>query len=185
MLKCCFMQIIIQTNIIKTLIMASIFALSFNIQAELQVDNKAPNFSLQDQELNYHSLSDYLGRWVVLYFYPKDDTPGCTTQACGIRDAQKQIISTKAVIFGISLDSVESHKRFSEKYQLPFSILSDPDGKVADSYDSLRSLFSFKLAKRNTFIVDPNGRIAKTYIGVNPAKHTQMILDDLIYLQKE
>jgi len=183
MIKCCFMRIIGPINITKALIMASILASSLNIQAQLQVGNKAPNFNLQDQELNYHSLSDYLGSWVVLYFYPKDDTPGCTTQACSIRDAQKQIISTKAVIFGISLDSVESHKRFSNKYQLPFSILSDPKGLVSDSYDSLRNLLFFKVAKRNTFIVDPSGNIAKTYIDVDPKRHTQMIIDDLIFLQ--
>jgi peroxiredoxin Q/BCP len=179
------MQTVKTKPLTKTFLMITLLTLLSTSYAGPKVGDKAPNFTLQDQHLDYHSLSDYIGDWVVLYFYPKDDTPGCTTQACGIRDAQKRIIATKAVIFGISLDSIESHQLFAEKYQLPFSILSDIDGLVSESYDSLRNLFFIKVSKRNTFIVDPYGKIAKSYTSVDPKMHTQMILDDLISLQSQ
>jgi peroxiredoxin Q/BCP len=150
----------------------------------IEVGSIAPNFNLQDQNLKYHSLSDYIGSWVIIYFYPKDDTFGCTAQACGIRDAQDKIINTKAIIFGISIDSVESHKIFANKYQLTFPILSDIKGKVSSSYNSLQNLFVTKIAKRNTFIIDPDGNIAKIHYSVNPQKHSQMVLDELISLQQ-
>ena len=149
--------------------------------AALKVGDKAPNFSLQDQNNITHTLSDYEGQWVVLYFYPKDDTPGCTTQACDFRDAVKRIIASKSVVFGLSLDSVESHKLFAEKYNLPFSLLADGTGEVSELYDSLRNLLGY--AKRNTFIVDPEGNIAKIYLSVDPKTHSQMVLSDLESLQ--
>jgi peroxiredoxin Q/BCP len=114
--------------------------------------------------------------------YPKDDTPGCTTQACDFRDAVKRIIASKAVVFGLSLDSVTSHKLFAEKYDLPFSLLADETGEVSELYDSL-SMF-YKMAKRNTFIVDPKGNIAKIYLSVNPKTHSEMVLNDLNSIQK-
>ena len=117
-----------------------------------------------------------------LYFYPKDDTPGCTTQACDFRDAVKRIIASKAVVFGLSLDSVASHKLFAEKYNLPFSLLADEAGEVSELYDSLHWLKSY--SKRNTFIVDPEGNIAKIYLSVNPKTHSEMVLSDLSSLQK-
>jgi len=111
---------IITASVITVLLIAS----SSSIAAP-KVGDKALNFSLQDQNNITHTLSDYEGQWVVLYFYPKDDTPGCTTQACDFRDAVKRIIASKAVVFGLSLDSVASHKLFAEKYNLPFSLLAD------------------------------------------------------------
>ena len=169
---------IITPSVITVLLIAS----SSSIAAP-KVGDKSPNFSLQDQNNITHTLSDYEGQWVVLYFYPKDDTPGCTTQACDFRDAVKRIIASKAVVFVLSLDSVSSHKLFAEKYDLPFSLLADETGEVSKSYDSLRNLLIYKAAKRNTFIVDPEGNIAKIYLSVDPKTHSQMVLSDLESLQ--
>ena len=171
---------------LKSIITAAIIAVflitSSPSIATPKVGEKAPNFSLQDQDNITHTLSDYEGQWIVLYFYPKDDTPGCTTQACDFRDAVKRIIASKAVLFGLSLDSVKSHKLFAEKYNLPFSLLADEKGEVSELYDSLSSFF--KVANRNTFIVDPEGNIAKIYLSVNPKTHSEMVLNDLNSLQK-
>ncbi|MDP0560774.1 MAG: peroxiredoxin [Candidatus Thioglobus sp.] len=151
--------------------------------AQIKVGSKAPNFTLSDQNNIQHQLSDYEGSWVILYFYPKDDTPGCTTQACDFRDAVKRIIASKSNVFGVSLDSVESHKRFADKNNLPFSLLSDESGEVSEAYDSLNNFMSFKSAKRNTFIIDPDGKVAKIYLSVKPSTHSQMVLNDLNQLQ--
>ena len=169
-------------SIITVSVMALLLTASSSSIAALKVGDKAPNFSLQDQNNITHTLSDYEGQWVVLYFYPKDDTPGCTTQACDFRDAVKRIIASKAVVFGLSLDSVASHKLFAEKYNLPFSLLADETREVSELYDSLRKLLGY--AKRNTFIVDPKGNIAKIYLSVNPKTHSEMVLSDLSSLQK-
>ena len=169
-------------SIITASVMAVLFTASSSSIAALKVGDKAPNFSLQDQNTITHALSDYEGQWVVLYFYPKDDTPGCTTQACDFRDAVKRIIASKSVVFGLSLDSVASHKLFAEKYNLPFSLLADETGEVSKLYDSLRKLLGY--AKRNTFIVDPKGNIAKIYLSVDPKTHSEMVLSDLSSLQK-
>ena len=157
---------------------------SSTVLANLEVGDKAPNFILNDQNNEAHQLSDYKGRWVILYFYPKDDTPGCTTQACDFRDAVKRIIASRSVVFGLSLDSVESHKRFSDKNNLPFSLLSDEEGVVAKSYDSLNNFMGYKSAKRNTFIINPEGLLSKIYLSVDPKTHSQMVLNDLSLLQK-
>jgi len=171
-----FMQLksIITASIIAFLLIASSSSI-----AALKIGDNAPIFSLQDQNNVTHTLSDYDGQWVVLYFYPKDDTPGCTTQACDFRDAVKRIIASKAVVFGLSLDSVSSHKLFAEKYNLPFSLLADETGEVSELYYSLRNLLVYKVAKRNTFIVDPEGNIAKIYLSVDPKTHSEMVLNDL------
>ena len=169
-------------SIITASLMAVLLTASASSIAALKVGDKTPNFSLQDQNNITHTLSDYEGQWIVLYFYPKDDTPGCTTQACDFRDAVKRIIASKAVLFGLSLDSVRSHKLFAEKYNLQFSLLADETGEVSELYDSLSSFF--KVAKRNTFIVDPEGNIAKIYLSVNPKTHSEMVLSDLDDLQK-
>ena len=171
-------------SIITVSIIAFLLIVSSSSIAGLKVGDKAPNFSLQDQNNITHTLSDYEGQWVVLYFYPKDDTPGCTTQACDFRDAVKRIIASKAVVFGLSLDSVASHKLFAEKYNLPFSLLADETGEVSKLYDSLRNLLVYKVAKRNTFIVGPKGNIAKIYLSVDPKTHSEMVLSDLSSLQK-
>ena len=169
-------------SIITSSVIISLLVISSSSIAGLQVGEKAPNFTLQDQNNVTHTLSDYEGQWLVLYFYPKDGTPGCTTQACDFRDAVKRIIASKSVVFGLSLDNVRSHKLFAEKYNLPFSLLADETGEVSELYDSLNKFF--KVAKRNTFIVDPKGNIAKIYLSVNPKTHAEMVLNDLNNLQK-
>ena len=165
------------------IIVAVLLPFSFASLAQIKVGSKAPNFTLSDQNSIQHQLSDYEGSWVILYFYPKDDTPGCTTQACDFRDAVKRIIASKSNVFGVSLDSVESHKRFADKNNLPFSLLSDESGEVSEAYDSLNNFMSFKSAKRNTFIIDPDGKVAKIYLSVKPSTHSQMVLNDLNQLQ--
>ena len=165
------------------IIVAVLLPFSFASLAQIKVGSKAPNFTLRDQNSIQHQLSDYEGSWVILYFYPKDDTPGCTTQACDFRDAVKRIIASKSNVFGVSLDSVESHKRFADKNNLPFSLLSDESGEVSEAYDSLNNFMSFKSAKRNTFIIDPDGKVAKIYLSVKPSTHSQMVLNDLNQLQ--
>ena len=165
------------------IIVAILLPISFASLAKIKVGSKAPNFNLSDQNSIQHQLSDYEGSWVILYFYPKDDTPGCTTQACDFRDAVKRIIASKSNVFGVSLDSVESHKRFADKNNLPFSLLSDESGEVSEAYDSLNNFMSFKSAKRNTFIIDPDGKVAKIYLSVKPSTHSQMVLNDLNQLQ--
>ena len=165
------------------IIVAILLPFSFASLAQIKVGSKAPNFNLSDQNSIQHQLSDYEGSWVILYFYPKDDTPGCTTQACDFRDAVKRIIASKSNVFGVSLDSVESHKRFADKNNLPFSLLSDESGEVSEAYDSLNNFMSFKSAKRNTFIIDPDGKVAKIYLSVKPSTHSQMVLNDLNQLQ--
>jgi peroxiredoxin Q/BCP len=172
------------TRLFKQFIfVALILPISLASLAQIKVGSKAPNFTLSDQNSIQHQLSDYEGSWVILYFYPKDDTPGCTTQACDFRDAVKRIIASKSNVFGVSLDSVESHKRFADKNNLPFSLLSDESGEVSEAYDSLNNFMSFKSAKRNTFIIDPDGKVAKIYLSVKPSTHSQMVLNDLNQLQ--
>ena len=169
----------------RLLFIASLLLVFSSSNAGIIIGDKAPNFSLDDQYNISHTLIDYQGQWVVLYFYPRDDSPGCTTQACDFRDAVEYIISSKAVVFGISVDSVESHKDFSDKFNLPFSLLSDESGEVSKRYDSLRDFYVFTLSKRNTFIIDPQGNIAKIYLAVDPETHSKMILNDLSVLQQE
>ncbi len=172
------------TRLFKQFIfVALLLPISLASLAQIKVGSKAPNFTLSDQNSIQHQLSDYEGSWVILYFYPKDDTPGCTTQACDFRDAVKRIIASKSNVFGVSLDSVESHKRFADKNKLPFSLLSDESGEVSEAYDSLNNFMSFKSAKRNTFIIDPDGKVAKIYLSVKPSTHSQMVLNDLNQLQ--
>ena len=172
------------TRLFKQFIfVALLLPISLASLAQIKVGSKAPNFTLSDQNSMQHQLSDYEGSWVILYFYPKDDTPGCTTQACDFRDAVKRIIASKSNVFGVSLDSVESHKRFADKNNLPFSLLSDESGEVSEAYDSLNNFMSFKSAKRNTFIIDPDGKVAKIYLSVKPSTHSQMVLNDLNQLQ--
>ena len=172
-------------SVIKPLfLLVFLLITSSSVLADLEVGDKAPNFILNDQNNESHQLSDYEGRWVILYFYPKDDTPGCTTQACDFRDAVKRIIASRSVVFGLSLDSVESHKRFSDKNNLPFSLLSDEEGVAAKSYESLNNFMGYKSAKRNTFIINPQGFLSKIYLSVDPKTHSQMVLNDLSLLQK-
>jgi peroxiredoxin Q/BCP len=149
---------------------------------------QAPDFSLQDQDGKTVSLADYAGKWLVLYFYPKDDTPGCTTEACTFRDEREAIAEFgNAEIIGISKDSVQSHKKFTDKHHLNFTLLSDSDHSTAEAYDSwkLKKFMGreYMGMERNTFIVDPTGKIAKEYRGVDPKVHAAQIIVDLKSLQ--
>jgi len=150
----------------------------------LNPGDPAPDFSLMDQHQVTQTLSEYRGQWVVVYFYPKNDTLGCTTEACSFRDNINGIIAKQATVFGVSVDSVESHKNFSQTHRLPFSLLSDSEGKVAASYNSLLNLGIMKFARRNSFIIDPTGKIAKIYKGVDPQTHVAEVLRDLQVLQE-
>ncbi|MGB5623436.1 MAG: peroxiredoxin [Gammaproteobacteria bacterium] len=143
------------------------------------VGEPAPDFSLMDQNGKTQSLEQYRGQWVAVYFYPKDDTPGCTTQACNFRDNIFAFRERDAVILGISLDDVESHEEFAEKYSLPFPLLADTDAAVAEEYGVVRNLGITKLAKRQTFLIDPEGRVAKHYDKVDVDTHSKTILADL------
>ena len=153
----------------------------FNINAneELSAGMSAPDFTLLDQNNVKRSLADFKGEWVVLYFYPKDDTPGCTTEACSFRDNIEIINKLNTNILGVSVASQESHKEFSEKYSLPFPILADVNGEVAKKYDSYGSFVGFKYASRHTFIINPSGMIHKVYKKVNPSKHASEIIEEL------
>ncbi|MGH8284676.1 MAG: peroxiredoxin [Steroidobacteraceae bacterium] len=139
----------------------------------------APKFKLQDQTGKWVSLDDHKGKWVVLYFYPKDNTPGCTTQACEFRDNIFAFRDANAVILGVSVDDVASHGEFAKEHGLPFPILADPTKQVAKEYGVLRSLGVMEVARRETFIIDPKGRIAKRYPSVDPKGHSQLVLNDL------
>ena len=147
------------------------------------VGSAAPAFKLQDQTGKTHALSDYKGKWVVLYFYPKDNTPGCTTQACEFRDNIFAYRELGAVILGISVDDVASHKAFSDQHSLPFPILADSDKSATTAYGTLKEYVGIaKMARRDTFIIDPQGKVAKHYQDVNPAGHSEMVLADLKHL---
>ncbi|MBK8163921.1 MAG: peroxiredoxin [Gammaproteobacteria bacterium] len=151
---------------------------------ELVPGQPAPRFQLPDQDGTVHRLSDYQGRWLVLYFYPKNDTPGCTEEACRFRDDILHLREMGAQVLGASLDNQESHAEFARKFSLQFPLLADIDGKVAASYGSLRNLGIMKLAHRHTFIIDPDGRIAKIYRKVSPKTHSAQVIDDLKELQR-
>lgn len=151
----------------------------------LEVGKPAPDFTLMDQTGQPVSLHDFKGKWVVLYFYPKDDTPGCTKEACSFRDNIRSLIAQNAVVLGVSVDDQQSHQDFEKKYELPFKLLSDPKGEVAKQYGSLLNLFLFKIAKRHSFIIDPNGNLAKIYRSVSPDDHVTEILRDLKQLQSK
>jgi len=143
----------------------------------------APDFSLHDQFGHEHALSDYRGHWVVLYFYPKDMTPGCTTEACGFRDEFPAFNKLDAVILGISKDSINRHAKFAEQYELPFTLLSDENGDVCNRYYvwKAKSLYgrSFLGIVRSTFLIDPSGKIAKIYPKVKVKEHAAELLQDL------
>lgn len=149
----------------------------------LNIGDPAPDFALNDIQGKTHTLADYRGQYLVLYFYPKDDTPGCTKEACHFRDDLSQFKQIGAAVVGISIDSRESHQKFAEKHQLAFPLLADIDGKTAASYGALTNLLLFKIAKRHTFLIGPDGIIKKIYKNVNVSNHSQQILSDIKQMQ--
>jgi peroxiredoxin Q/BCP len=149
------------------------------------VGSAAPGFRLQDQNGDWHNLDDYRGSWLAVYFYPKDDTPGCTKEACNFRDNIYAFKAIGASVVGISVDDVDSHKEFADKYKLPFILLADVDGETAGAYGVLRDWKLIQIASRQSFIIDPEGKIAKHYDDVDPETHTQEVLADLEALMAE
>ena len=158
-------------------------ALSFSsvgiANENIKVGGPAPEFELSDQNGELHSLEDYRGQWVVLYFYPKDDTPGCTIEACEFRDNIFAYKALNAQILGVSLDDVASHKAFADEYSLPFPLLADTEGSTSTAYGVKTRMFGMTVAKRQTFIIGPDGSIARHYEKVDPAAHSEEVLADL------
>ena len=148
-----------------------------------QAGQAAPAFRLPDQDGTSRALADYQGKWVVLYFYPKDDTPGCTQEACLFRDDLHKLTRLGAQVIGISVDDSSSHAEFARKYHLPFPLLADKGGTVAESYGALTNLGLVKFAKRYTFLIDPQGRIARIYLKVDTSRHSGEIIEDLTRLR--
>jgi thioredoxin-dependent peroxiredoxin len=145
--------------------------------------SKAPDFSLPAQDGTQVSLRAYRGRWVVLYFYPKDQTPGCSREAHNFQVDQPKYAERNAVVLGVSVDGVDSHKKFCAKEGLNFRLLADTNHTVSDSYGALTNLGVVKFAARHTFLIDPDGKIAQVYIRVDPARHSAEVLAELDQLQ--
>jgi len=152
---------------------------TLSLAEQVRTGDPAPDFELSDQDGQLHSIEDYRGEWVALYFYPKDDTPGCTTEACAFRDNIFAFKTLDCQILGVSLDDADSHREFSEKYDLPFPLLADTEGTVADAYGVKTKFFGSTVAKRQTFLIDPDGNVAKHYPEVNPDTHSLQVLADL------
>ncbi len=152
------------------------------------VGKPAPDFSLPDQEGKTHSLAHHRGEWILLYFYPKDDTGGCTKEACSIGAVYPSFQKLKVKVFGVSVDPVKSHKKFAEKYKLPFTLLSDEKKEVVNLYGvwQLKKMMGreYMGTVRTSFLIDPEGNIAKVYEKVNPELHAEQVLADLGALQK-
>lgn len=154
----------------------------------LKPGDPAPDFNLPDANGNLVRLADFQGKTVVLYFYPRDNTPGCTKEACGFRDAYPDYQAQDTVILGISTDDAKSHTKFVQKFSLPFTLLSDPDGQVAAAYDSygLKKFMGkeYMGVSRNTFVIGPDGKIEKIYLKVKPDQHATEVLGDLARLNQ-
>ncbi len=155
---------------------------------EVLVSQKAPNFTLQDQNGEEHSLSSYVGKWVLIYFYPKDDTPGCTTEACALRDQFLDFEKHNAVVLGISTDTVKSHLKFAGKFKLPFTLLADENKTVVEAYGVWRKKKfmgrEYMGTQRMSFLINPAGKIAKIYESVKPADHAAEVLHDIQQLSQ-
>jgi peroxiredoxin Q/BCP len=155
----------------------------------LPVGTQAPDFTLADQSGKQQSLSDYQGKWVLLYFYPEDDTPGCTEEACTLRDAWSLFADVNAVVLGVSPDTADSHRSFAAKFQLPFPILADPEKKMINRYGAWgkKNMYG-KITEgiiRMSYLIDSEGKIAKVYKRAIPATHAARVLQDLAVMQKQ
>jgi len=153
------------------------------LAATPQAGTTAPAFRLQDQNGHWHAPADFHGHWLVMYFYPKDFTPGCTTEVCTFRDDIAKLRKAGADVVGVSLDDVKSHAEFAAKYHVPFPLLADTERKVAASYGVLTGHLGTHYAKRTTFLIDPQGRIAKVYVDVDPEKNSAQVMADLATLK--
>ena len=150
---------------------------------DFNIGDLAPDFTLLDQNGESHTLSNYRDRWVLVYFYPRDDTPGCTKEACGIRDNFSEFKRLNAKVLGISTDNIESHNKFAVKYNLPFTLLADEEKAVVEQYGVWGEKTSFGKTyfgtRRMSFLVDPDGKIAKVYKKVKPAGHAMEVVEDI------
>jgi peroxiredoxin Q/BCP len=155
----------------------------------LKIGRKAPLFALLDQDGVEHKLKQYVGKWTLLYFYPKDDTPGCTTEACMITDVYKDFKRMGVSVIGVSKDTVKSHKKFAEKYSLPFTLLSDPTMEMMGKYGAAVEKQMYGKTVRGTnrisYLIAPDGKIARVYPNVDPATHALELLTDLKQIKKE
>ena len=154
------------------------------ISPRLMEGDIAPEFQLKDQNGTMRELKTYRGRWLVLYFYPRDETPGCTREACNFRDTFLKIQSLNAEVVGISVDDTDSHARFANRHHLPFPLLADTDGRTAATYGALLKLGPLRFARRHTFILTPQGRVGKIFRQVNPDHHAAEIGAALAALQR-
>jgi len=179
-MKNIFLKMLSLTAVISIFVWADAYT-----DTQLAVGDSAPTFKLQDQNGDWHTLADYKGKYVVLFFYPKDGTPGCTTEACNFRDNIFAFDDLNTQILGISLDDVDSHKEFSEKYSLPYPILADIEKESAVDYGVLGKFMMMTITKRESFIIDPDGLIVKHYKNVDPDKHTDEVIEELKSLQKK
>jgi peroxiredoxin Q/BCP len=152
-------------------------------EAAPAVGSAAPAFRLQDQNGAWHTLDEYRGRWLVLYFYPKDFTPGCTKEVCAFRDSITKVRAAGAEVVGVSLDDAASHSKFAKEYRVPFALLADPTQQTAKAYGVLTSKLGFHYARRDTFVIDPHGRIAKHYVAVDPDENVKQVIQDLAGLK--
>ena len=149
------------------------------------IGQTAPDFKLQDQTGKWRQLKDFRGKWLILYFYPKDDSPGCTQEANRFKALYPEFTRSNAVVLGVSLDDVASHQKFSDKLALPFPILADSDHQLAEKLGIVRNLGVMKIAKRESFLIDPKGTVVYHYTSVNTQTHADEVLKDLKRLQQK
>ena len=164
----------------------ALFAWNSSGAAEIpQTGQAAPDFTLPSQDGSMVSLKDFRGKWVVLYFYPKDNTHGCTIEAHNFQRDLEKYVQNNAVVVGVSVDSTGSHQEFCAKQGLTFKLLADTEKKVSAQYGSLRNLVAVKMSARNTFLIDPDGNIEKVWVGVDPEKHSEEVLAALTDLTRK
>lgn len=169
---------------------AAAVALLWHMNAKIarnlpRVGDTAPSFSLPDQNGAVRTLEEFRGKALALYFYPRDDTPGCAEQAMRFRNSMREIEALGAVVCGVSVDSADSHAAFARKYKLPFTLLADRGGEVAARYGSLLNLGVVRFARRNTFLIDPQGKVSRVYTGVNAGRNAQQVSEDLKTITQE
>jgi len=174
------MKISLMLVLMSLTVLVGLFWSRDHVRAEdLLVGAAAPEFSLSDAAGQQRQLKDFRGEWLLLYFYPKDDTPGCTQEACAFRDGYQELRRRGVQVVGVSLDDAASHQAFANKHRLPFPLLSDTDGYVAERYGALWSLGPIRFSRRHSFLIDAEGRIAEIYRSVDPDTHYRQVLDDL------
>lgn len=177
--------IIVGIAIAVGIVAVGVVTLQLSAKTAPVAGSAAPDFSLSSQEGKQVSLKDYRGKWVVLYFYPKDFTSGCTMEAHNFRRDQEEYARRNAVILGVSVDSAESHKKFCAKEGLNFKLLADTSHEVSKQYGSLMNFGIAQISARHTFLIDPQGKIARSYMSVNPSRHSSEMLAAIEDLEKQ